>query len=365
MSSKKRRSKKKNKQGMKKPSKRTYRSLDKQWASMANLCLFSYTSEDGEEFFVSNEEERDWFGQGFEPTFKDYSVFAPDEIIHRVAGQIGNAQSNEEVLEAWIDGSYSFSDGRGCCAYSVFFQVGDRIAEYANTIYDGTGQYGATASELMAAIVAIKVGVAFGYSKIDLRHDYTGVAFFSDDARIEPNKRSKMYWIFAQYNAFLKCAQEVIDISYTKVKGHSLDIGNEHADFLARTYSKKGRKRIDAHIRSIKRKEKTTTPQIQAFFARYEFEPVTIAEIEQDMETACMDEAFGFDVSEHALIVKMLHDESTEDIMSQMLLTRPALAQKRREITVKLGMPEQSASDNTIVKVLLEWLYIEIIEEED
>lgn len=340
-------------------SKYSHRSLDAEWEKVANLCLFSFTDADGEEVFVSSEEERAYYGQGFESTFKDYPVFAPDEIVCRVAGKIGKSRSPKETLVAWIDGSYSFADQKGCCAYSVFFQVGDRIAEYANIVYDGTRRYGATASELMAAIVAIKVAVAFGYSKIDLRHDYTGVAFFSDDAQVEPNKRSKMYWIFAQYNAFLQCARSVIDISYTKVKGHSLDVGNEHADFLARTYSKRGRNKLEQHARIIENREKKSTPQIDAFAERNGLKRLTIGKVVADMEKKDFQSHFGLTEVEYTVVCKMLQETSTEDICSQTLLNRKSLAEKRRDITAKMGMAADSASDNTIVRLLLEWLYLE------
>lgn len=339
-------------------SKYSHRSLDHEWEKVANLCLFSFVDSDGEEVFVSSEEERAYYGQGFENTFKDYPVFAPDEIVCRVAGKIGKAKSSKETLVAWIDGSYSFADQKGCCAYSVFFQVGDRIAEYANTIYDGTRRYGATASELMAAIVAIKVAVAFGYAKIDLRHDYTGVAFFSDDAHVEPNKRSKMYWIFAQYNAFLQCARRLIDISYTKIKGHSLDVGNEHADFLARTYSKRGRNKLEQHARIIENRERDSTPQIDAFAERHSLGKLSLRKVLDDMEKKDLQGRFDFNEMEYAVICKMLRETSTEDICSQTLLNRKSLAEKRREITVKMGMDADSASDNTIVRLILEWLYL-------
>lgn len=340
-------------------SKYSHRSLDAEWEKVANLCLFSFIDDDGEEIFVSSEEERAYYGQGHESTFRDYPVFAPDEIVCRVAGKIGKAKSSKETLVAWIDGSYSFSEQKGCCAYSVFFQVGDRIAEYANTVYDGTRRYGATASELMAAIVAIKVAVAFGYSKINLRHDYTGVAFFSDDAQVEPNKRSKMYWIFAQYNAFLQCARDLIDISYTKIKGHSLDVGNEHADFLARTYSKRGRNRLERHAHIIEGKEKKSTPQIDAFAERYQIGTLSLRKVIEDMEAKDIQESFGFTEIEYTVVHKMLHETSTEDICSQTLLNRKSLSEKRRNITEKLGMQADAASDNTIVRLILEWLYLD------
>lgn len=356
---KKRESEKKQKKRSDKPdSKKVAKSLDRKWEKVANLCLFSFIDGSGKEIFISNEDERAWFGKGQEKTFRDYPVFAPDSIVNRVAGKIGKARSSEEVLTAWIDGSYSFSDSRGCCAYAVFFQVGNRIAEYANTVYDGTGQYGATASELMAAIVAIKVAIAYGYSRIDLRHDYSGVAFFADDARVEPNRRSKMYWIFAQYNSFLQCARKHIDIAYTKVKGHSLDIGNEHADFLARTYSKRGRREINEKIRRDQRKVQQSSAQIDAFAERYGIDGLSFSIVESDMVRLGIRDAFGFSEVEYTAIGKFLHEVPTEEIMSQMLLNRKALAAKRRAIVEKLGYSPDDASDNTIVKHVLEWMYL-------
>lgn len=337
-----------------------HRSLDAAWEKVANLCLFSFIDKTGKEIFVSNIEERDFYGQGCEDTFKSYSVFVPDDIVRRVAGKIGKAKNNKEVLTAYIDGSYSFSDNKGCCAYSVFFQVGDRIAEYANTVYDGTGRYGATASELMAAIVAIKVAVAFGYSTIDIRHDYNGVAFFADENDQEPNRNSKMYWIFSQYYAFLTCARKVIDIQYTKVRGHSLDIGNEHADFLARTYSKRGRKAIDAHLRELRRPN-CSSAQLSAFARKHELKgEITFEEVEEALVEKDLIGAFSLTNSEYSVIIKMLHEKSTEVICQEMLLSRKGLADRRRSITCKLGMEPDAASDNTIVKRVLEWLYLEL-----
>lgn len=344
---------KKTRKLMKKPKK----SLDGIWSSIANLCLFSYCNADGNEVFVSSEDTRNLYGQGREDTFREYPVFVPDAIVNRVAGKIGKAKNKHEVLVAYIDGSHSFDDKKGCCAYSVFFQVGDRIAEYANTVCDDDRRYGATAAELMAAIVAIKVAISHGYKHVELRHDYTGVAFFSDDSDTFPNKKSKMYWVFNQYEAFLHCARQLIDISYTKVKSHSLDVGNEHADFLARTFSKRARMESDKTLARI-RNSVTATPQMASFAKAYEIDSITFDEVEALMVERGFQKHFGFDEVEMNLIKKMLRDTSTEEIMSLCLLTRKQLSEHRRSIIVKLGMPADAAADNTIVKRTLNWLYL-------
>lgn len=344
---------KKTRKLMKKPKK----SLDGIWSSIANLYLFSYCNADGNEIFVSSEDTRNLYGQGHEDTFREYPVFVPDAIINRVAGKIGKAKNKHEVLVAYIDGSHSFDDKKGCCAYSVFFQVGDRIAEYANTVCDDDRRYGATAAELMAAIVAIKVAISHGYKHVELRHDYTGVAFFSDDSDTFPNKKSKMYWVFNQYEAFLHCARQLIDISYTKVKSHSLDVGNEHADFLARTFSKRARMESDKTLARI-RNSVTATPQMASFAKAYEIDSITFDEVEALMVERRFQEHFGFDEVEMNLVKKMLRDTATEEIMSLCLLTRKQLSEHRRNIIVKLGMPADAAADNTIVKRTLNWLYL-------
>lgn len=337
--------------------KKAKRSLDGVWSSIANLCLFSYTDETGREIFISTQAARDMYGKGYEDTFKEYPVFVPDAIVNRVAGKVGKARSKSERLVAYIDGSHSFDDSTGCCAYSVFFQVGDRIAEYANTVYDDERRYGATAAELMAAIVAIKVAIAFGYRHIELRHDYTGVAFFSEDSDSFPNKKSKMYWVFAQYEAFLACATQLIDITYTKIKSHSLDVGNEHADFLARTFSKRARIESDKTLARLA-KEIVATPQMLSFANANGIENITFEEVERLMEEQSYQSAFGLDEVEMTLVRKMLRDTPSQEIMESCLLSRKMLTEKRKSITVKLGMPADAAADNTIVKRTLNWLYL-------
>lgn len=336
--------------------KRSKKSLDAIWSSIANLCLFSYKNDKGIEIFVSSEEERDAYGRGHESTFRDYPIFVPDAIVNRVAGKVGKARSEDEVLIAHIDGSHSFSGGIGCSAYSVFFQVGDRIAEYANTVYDNERRYGSTAAELMAAVVAIKVAISHGYAHVELRHDYTGVAFFAVNSNSNPNKASKMYWAFSQYEAFLACATSLIDITYTKIKSHSLDVGNEHADFLARTFSKRARIESDKIASRIAETEQVT-PQMIAFCKNNDLGEITFADVDRLIVSREYQGHFCLSDVELEIVSKMIHGAATKEIMHGCNLTRKQLTAHRRSITTKLGMHADAAADTTIVKRTLNWLY--------
>lgn len=332
--------------------------LNEKWESIANICLYSFVDDDGSRIFTSTRDERIKYGAGRENTFKEYSVFAPDDIIHRVAGKIGKCKDKREKLIAYIDGSYSFAEDEGCAAYSVFFQVRDRIAEYANTVYDETRRYGATAAELLAAVVAIKVAIAFGYGEIELRHDYTGVAFFANDSNAAPNKRSKMYWMFEQYQAFLRCAEKKISISYHKVKSHSLDVGNEHADFLARTYSRLGRRSLDKKRNDSVRRALDVTSQMAAFARVHEIEDLTFDRVEKLMTERKYQDFFALTSIEVQVVCKMLRECGTDDMLASFDMSRRELSELRRSITKKLGMDANSTSDNTIVKKTLSWLYL-------
>lgn len=225
-------------------------SVDAAWQVASNTRLLSAEGEDGHlAFFTDEKTARAFVGscRGYSDDFVRYDIFAPDEIVRKVSGSVSSPKKGNKTLVAYTDGSFVQKGANHVAGYGVFCCCGDAAAEYANTVLDNAMTFGSMGGEFAGAVVAIKVAVANGYEKVEIHHDFDGVATFSEKSCSSPNRGSKMYWLYDQYKAFLDCVSDKIEIEFVKVKAHALDVGNEHANFLASTYAKR-------HAASIKGK---------------------------------------------------------------------------------------------------------------
>lgn len=226
------------------------RSVDRRWQVAANTRLLSSSKKDGTIAFFTDEDTACAFTskmRGYSKKFEYYDIFAPDAIIHKVSGSIANPKKNKTLI-AYTDGSFVHKGFNHIAGYGVFCRCDDLTAEYANTILDNAMTFGSMGGEFAGAVVAIKVAIVHGYEKVEIHHDFDGVATFSENSNATPKTSSKMYWLYEQYKAFLDCVSEKIEIKFVKVKAHALDVGNEHANFLASTHAKR-------HAMSIKNKK--------------------------------------------------------------------------------------------------------------
>lgn len=216
-------------------------SVDVAWRVGANTRLLSAKRVDGTlAFFTDEDTARNYVKQvrGVASKFEHYDIFAPDSLVRRVSGSVGGAKKGQ-TLVAYTDGSFVHAGSNHVAGYGVFCQCGEKAAEYANTVLDNAMTFGSMGGEFAGAVVAVKVALWCGYDKVEIHHDFDGVAAFAKGSTCRPKTSSKMYWLYEQYKAFLECVSNKIEIEFVKVKAHALDIGNEHANFLASTHAKR------------------------------------------------------------------------------------------------------------------------------
>lgn len=220
---------------------KTIKSMDAEWDAKATERLFSFTDKNGEKRFYSDRAtciaEQRVLGMAKHSRPDAYRLFAPDELIRRVSGDVTQPKRGD-VLKAYVDGSFRHTRIKST-SYGAFLLCGNKAAEYACAIADDTNVYNSLGGELTAAVVAIKVAIGLGYKNIEVYHDCNGVSIFEEGSEQQPKKDGKSYWLYEQYEAFLQCARKQINILFVHVKGHSLDMGNEHANYLATIMSQR------------------------------------------------------------------------------------------------------------------------------
>ena len=141
------------------------------------------------------------------------------KVVHR--------EDNNQVLSAYVDGSYkalegNYSFGMVCLldGQVVHRDYGVGINEDAVSMMNVSG-------EIMGSMKAVEYAIKNNYPAIRIFHDYKGIACWADGEWKAKNKHTKAY------AEFIKKAREKIDISFSKVKGHSGNKYNDLADKLA------------------------------------------------------------------------------------------------------------------------------------
>ena len=130
----------------------------------------------------------------------------------------------EGTLLAYVDGSYEDSIKKyafGC----VFILPDGRIyTEYGNGDNPQSLQHRNVTGEMLGAMYAVKVAMANGYSRIEIRYDYEGI-----------EKWVTGVWLTQKYAQAMRDWMQGIQIIFTKVPAHSNVRYNEVADETAKT----------------------------------------------------------------------------------------------------------------------------------
>lgn len=134
----------------------------------------------------------------------------------------------EEEAIAYVDGSYQVITGEYSCGV-VFLYQGEELHFAKKGEEEELAQMRNVAGEIMGAALAMEEAVNRGVKKLTIYHDYQGIASWCK-GEWKTNKEGTK-----AYKAYYDSLQEVLEIHFVKVKGHSGDKYNDLADELAKS----------------------------------------------------------------------------------------------------------------------------------
>lgn len=131
----------------------------------------------------------------------------------------------KDCLHAYVDGSYSISDGR--YAYGVVCVKNDVVQYIESGAAKDTSEKNIRqiAGELKGALRATEYALKKGEKKLVIFHDYEGIAHHATGAWSRKEASSEEY-----YNKMQKLMNSGIEIIFVKVDSHTGDLFNELVD---------------------------------------------------------------------------------------------------------------------------------------
>lgn len=139
-----------------------------------------------------------------------------------------NAESTKSAAYAYVDGSYSKEQKR--YAYGCVIIYRNKKTELKGA--DGNIEYASmrnVAGEIMGSMKAIEWAIANDVERIDIYHDYEGIAKWAN-GDWKANKQGTI-----EYREFVRKSREKISIRFIKVAAHTGVELNERADALAKS----------------------------------------------------------------------------------------------------------------------------------
>ena len=133
----------------------------------------------------------------------------------------------EDSLEAWCDGSYSIYTDTYSYGLVLIEPDGD-ITTISQRFSDGYKSMRNVAGEVLGAMKAIELCVAWGYKELDLYYDYRGIEEWATGAWKSKKEFTQTYKRFVD-----KHKKDGLIIRFHKVLAHSGEHFNEIADMLA------------------------------------------------------------------------------------------------------------------------------------
>lgn len=148
-----------------------------------------------------------------------------DETCEEKTATSQDAHSEPLHAIAYTDGSYNKATGQ--YGYGICMEINGEKSEYFGGSRDMTGGWQVN-GELQGALVAIEKAIEAGCSSIEIRYDYEGVHKWADGFW----RTNKNYT--ADYKKKVQIYRKQIHISFTHIKSHTGNEGNEKADDLAK-----------------------------------------------------------------------------------------------------------------------------------
>lgn len=133
----------------------------------------------------------------------------------------------EGVAVAYVDGSYKKDTKEFSCGAVLFWN--NETVYFSQKYSDpDMADMRNVAGEIMGAVSVIDYCVKNGIEKLEIYHDYNGVAKWAT-GEWKTNKAGTQ-----AYAQFCRDVKDKIDIKFIEVKGHSGDYWNDAADRLAK-----------------------------------------------------------------------------------------------------------------------------------
>ena len=129
---------------------------------------------------------------------------------------------------AYVDGSYNVSTQEYSCGV-VFITEGEEIHIARKGENRELASMRNVVGEILGAELAMKKAVELGIRKLDIYHDYQGIASWCL-GEWKTNKEGTR-----AYKEYFDSVKQQVEIHFVKVKGHSGDKYNDRADEMAKS----------------------------------------------------------------------------------------------------------------------------------
>lgn len=135
--------------------------------------------------------------------------------------------TNEEVVVAYVDGSFEASIGKYAYGCVILYQ--GTCVELSGTGFEKEYlSMNNVAGEILGSIHAIQWAITYQAKKIHIYHDYEGIARWANGDWKAKKEKTK------EYQKFIQESRKKIIITFTKVAAHTGVELNERADKLAK-----------------------------------------------------------------------------------------------------------------------------------
>lgn len=138
-----------------------------------------------------------------------------------------NFLNDPMLATAYVDGSYKLATKEFSCGAILFYK--GETYKFSKKFNDPEmAEMRNVAGEIMGSVSVISYCLENGIKKLNIYHDYEGLARWAL-GEWKANKKCTQ-----DYRDFCKHAMQSMEIKFTKVKGHSGDKYNDMADRLAK-----------------------------------------------------------------------------------------------------------------------------------
>lgn len=159
--------------------------------------------------------------------FKSFPTRIEAECYMRNEEVKTTVMPREGAVVAYVDGSYK-ADTNEFSYGAVIFVNGEEIEMSHKYNEPEYAEMRNVAGEIVGAGQVMRYCVANGFRKLDLYHDYEGIAKWCTGEWKATKPVTK------RYKEFYNSIKTKLDVRFIKVKGHSGDEYNDRADTLAK-----------------------------------------------------------------------------------------------------------------------------------